>query len=199
VTTSPSTATAAAALDHFQADADGRGATITLRGNVYTFSRASVSIERGIQLIRAQAEARKVVKARADGIAYTPKPVPYEGPNGDDTEIDMFLELVGDQRAPMHANGLGYDDLIHFGMILTAWFITGPDNAAALFDSFYGEGDGRPPADSSGSSTRQRTSRTSSTKRPSAKSKASKPRATRGRTTSTAGSSSKPTSTASTE
>ncbi|MDQ0377965.1 DUF7426 family protein [Amycolatopsis thermophila] len=183
-------------LDHFEADTNGQTARLTIRGTTFTFARASVPMERGIQLMRLNAEYRRAAKARREGLSYTLKDVPYEGESGDDSTIDAYLDLIGDQRPVLAAAGFSFDDMLHVGEVLFAWFTTGPAGAQRLFDLYFGEATGRPPADASASSSPPTTSPTSSSRKKPASSRAA---ASRGRKSSPSGTSSKRKSTSTTE
>ncbi|MFJ8815419.1 DUF7426 family protein [Amycolatopsis thermoflava] len=182
-------------LDHFEADTTGQVARLRIRGTTFTFARASVPMERGIQLMRLNAEYRRAAQARRDGLSYTLKDVPYEGASGDDSTIDAYLDLIGDQRAALAEAGFSFDDMLHVGEVLFAWFTTGPAGAERLFDLYFGA-DARPPAADSASSSPPTTSPSSSSRKKPTSSRAA---ATRGRKSSPSGTSSKRKSTATTE
>lgn len=183
-------------LEKFQSEVHHDTLTLPVGGKKYSFV-GSLSIERGLQFQQMREEGRRILEAAQNNEKYEPSQQVRELLDALDGN-NLYLELIGDdQLAQLKADGVDYDTMIHIGVTLYSWYVAGESVAKRVWTRGTLEDDDvRPPAKSSATSARPRTSPKKSTTK---QRNGSAPRRTRGATSSSGGNSSKPTSRASTK
>lgn len=102
-------------------------------GRVYSWTRTKLSISAGLDLVVMREELVRFTRRLADGDDVdmaTELNTPLLDPARERT---FMLDLIGDQRVQMEADGVSWGELTHVGQTLLTWHLTGPDAAMIVW------------------------------------------------------------------